>query len=87
MKKTHVYINVNVTTNVSHTLVTSKSKEEVIADIKNRGVAILDDMEYDEIDYEISLESIAHNIDSDVFYDVEGEEFVLDYKDDSENSL
>lgn len=81
MKKTHLTINVGITTFAKYTLSTTKSEEEVIADINKRGIGILNDKKYKETDYEIDDESVEHNPSETVFYDVNGNEFELDYLD------
>ena len=81
MKKTHLTVNVGITTFAKYTLNTTKSEEEVMADIKKRGVGILNDKKYKETDYEIDEESVVHNPSETVFYDVNGNEFELDYLD------
>lgn len=76
---TTLTINVGITTNAQYTLQTTKSEEEVIADIKRKGVAILDDKDYRQTDYEIDLESVTDNDLETVFYDVNGNEFEQEY--------
>lgn len=80
-KITTLTIDVGITTFVKYTLKTTKSEEEVIADIKKKGVGILDDKKYEQTDYEIDAESVVHNPSETVFYDVNGNEFELDYLD------
>lgn len=78
-KETIVTVNIGITTFAKYTLKTTKSEEEVLADIKSKGVAILDDDKYQQTDYEIDLESVTDNDLETVFYDVNGNEFEQEY--------
>lgn len=76
---TTLTINVGITTNAQYTLQTTKSEEEVIEDIKRKGIDILYDENYNQIDFLIDEESSLHDSSESVIYNVGKKEFEFNY--------
>lgn len=78
-----VRIAVSVTTYAEYILKTTKSADEVLEDIKNKGLGITDDDDYELSSYEINAECAEYDLRDNVLYEVEGipDEFELPFKD------
>lgn len=83
---TTLTINVGITTNAQYTLQTTKSEEEVIVDINRKGVDILYDENYNQIDFLIDAESALHDPSETVIYNVGKNEFEFNYIDSSDKN-
>lgn len=84
LEERRVRIAVSVTTYAEYILKTTKSADEVLKDIENRGVGITDDDDYKLVSYEINAECAEYDLRDNVLYEVEGipDEFELPFKDD-----
>ena len=78
-----IRIAASVTTYAEYILKTTKSADEVLEDIKNKGLGIIDDDDYELSSYRIDEECVEYDLRDNVLYEVEGipDEFELPFKD------